>query len=106
MACEACGFDFQAVYGERGKGIAEYQHIVPLSEARERKTRLDDLVVVWANCHRMIHRASSMWTVEEVIWISFVLWRNWDNADPSTPHPELVFPLLAPLGFSGVFNTF
>ncbi|OLV18376.1 HNH endonuclease [Deinococcus marmoris] len=66
LACEACGFDFQAMYGERGEGFAECHHIVPLSEAGERKTRLDELAIVCANCHRMIHRASPMWTVEEV----------------------------------------
>lgn len=66
LACEVCGFDFQAVYGQRGEGFAECHHIVPLSEAGERKTRPDDLAIVCANCHRMIHRASPMWTVEDV----------------------------------------
>ena len=66
LACEACGFDFQAAYGKRGEGFAECHHIIPLSGARERKTHPDDLAIVCANCHRMIHRASPMWTVEEV----------------------------------------
>ncbi|WP_206059744.1 HNH endonuclease [Novacetimonas cocois] len=56
LACEACGFDFAERYGERGHGFIECHHIRPLSELPdETKTRLDDLALVCANCHRMIH---------------------------------------------------
>ncbi|MEV8307793.1 HNH endonuclease [Streptomyces flavidovirens] len=56
LACEACGFDFEEVYGERGAGYVECHHVVPLHEAGEGKTKLSDLALVCANCHRMIHR--------------------------------------------------
>ena len=57
LACEACSFDFSAVYGPLGKGFAECHHTLPLGRAAgERRTMLRDLAVVCANCHRMLHR--------------------------------------------------
>ncbi|MEX0712093.1 MAG: HNH endonuclease [Pirellulales bacterium] len=57
LECEACGFDFAAVYGELGAGFAECHHTQPLAQAAgERRTALTDLAVVCANCHRMLHR--------------------------------------------------
>ncbi|RSM86811.1 HNH endonuclease [Streptomyces sp. WAC 01325] len=56
LACQACGFDFEEVYGERGAGYVECHHVVPLHEAGEGKTKLSDLALICANCHRMIHR--------------------------------------------------
>ncbi|MFF7529630.1 HNH endonuclease [Streptomyces bobili] len=56
LACEACGFDFEEVYGERGAGYVECHHVVPLHEAGEGNTKLSDLALICANCHRMIHR--------------------------------------------------
>lgn len=64
LACEACGFDFLQVYGELGKGFAECHHVRPLSEVGPTETKLSDLAVVCANCHRMIHRSRPMLTVE------------------------------------------
>ncbi|MER7826350.1 HNH endonuclease [Streptomyces sp. NPDC096097] len=56
LVCEACGFDFEQVYGDRGAGYIECHHVVPLHEAGEGRTRLSDLALICANCHRMIHR--------------------------------------------------
>lgn len=56
--CTVCGFDFEAVYGERGKGFIEIHHTKPLSDVEE-EMEIDprtDLVPICANCHRMIHR--------------------------------------------------
>lgn len=68
LACEACGFDFQATYGERGRGFIECHHVRPvhtLASAGERTTE-DDLALVCANCHRMIH-ATPVWvTIAEL----------------------------------------
>jgi 5-methylcytosine-specific restriction protein A len=52
-----CDFDFARVYGELGVGFAECHHLVPLAELPGvRRTRLTDLAIVCANCHRMLHR--------------------------------------------------
>lgn len=57
LACEGCGFDFAAKYGPRGLGYVEAHHINPLREMEEEaETRQEDLVLLCANCHRMVHR--------------------------------------------------
>src|SRR5581483_165304 len=60
--CQACGFDFQARYGDIGKNYIECHHLNPLSERPEEewttevKTKLEDVTALCANCHRMIHK--------------------------------------------------
>jgi 5-methylcytosine-specific restriction protein A len=59
LRCEVpgCGFCFETVYGELGKGFAHVHHLNALA-GREKSavTTLEDLVIVCANCHAMIHR--------------------------------------------------
>jgi 5-methylcytosine-specific restriction protein A len=58
LQCEACGFDFEKVYKERGRGFIECHHTRPVHTLRPGdKTRLEDLALLCANCHRMIHAA-------------------------------------------------
>jgi len=67
LECEACGFDFFKVYGKIGYGFAECHHTVPISElVADHKTRLSDLVILCANCHRMIHKSRPMLAVQEL----------------------------------------
>ena len=55
--CMACGFNFEEYYGEIGKGFIEVHHVVPLANAGKTETNPEtDLVVLCANCHRMVHR--------------------------------------------------
>lgn len=56
--CVACGFNFEKVYGERGKDFIEVHHIKPLSTLEEAVeiNPETDLVPLCANCHRMVHR--------------------------------------------------
>ncbi|MDQ0429424.1 5-methylcytosine-specific restriction protein A [Planomicrobium stackebrandtii] len=57
LVCEICTFDFYKTYGELGEGYIECHHTVPISEYEDStKTRMIDLVLVCANCHRMLHR--------------------------------------------------
>ena len=58
LNCVVCGFNFERVYGERGKGFIEVHHLTPLHEASE-KQNIDprtDLLPLCSNCHKMIHR--------------------------------------------------
>lgn len=67
LECQACGFDFEVVYGEAGRGYCEVHHLKPLSDAEaEVETSLNDLAVLCSNCHRVIHRTNPMLSVEEV----------------------------------------
>jgi len=67
LACEACGFDFNEVYGKRGEKFAECHHVVPVSELQPgQKTKVSDLRIVCANCHRMIHRFKPWKSVAEI----------------------------------------
>jgi 5-methylcytosine-specific restriction protein A len=67
LECEVCGFDFQMFYGEIGRGFAECHHITPLSELKaERKTKLSDLAIVCANCHRMLHRSREWRSINDL----------------------------------------
>ncbi|MFT3663379.1 MAG: HNH endonuclease [Gordonia sp. (in: high G+C Gram-positive bacteria)] len=56
ISCEACGFDFEERYGELGAGYTHVHHIVPLHISGPVVTTLEDLVLVCANCHVMVHR--------------------------------------------------
>ena len=65
LACEVCGFDFLKTYGKLGAGFIECHHGVPLAELESGSvTRLSDLHLVCANCHRMLHRNNTMSVVE------------------------------------------
>ena len=66
LKCEACDFDFVVKYGNRGDGFAECHHKIPLADSGATKTRLDDLAILCANCHRMIHVRKPMLTVDEL----------------------------------------
>jgi len=59
--CQVCGFDFEKVYGDLGKGYIHVHHIVPLSEIGEEYevNPEKDLVPLCPNCHAMIHRTQS-----------------------------------------------
>jgi hypothetical protein len=59
--CQACLFRYEERYPDIGKGFIEVHHLDPLSERNmaatdHRLTRLSQVKVLCANCHRMIHR--------------------------------------------------
>lgn len=67
LSCEACGFDFEMIYGPVGAGYIECHHASPLSEVVGiTTTRIADLVLVCSNCHRMIHRKRPWLSVDAI----------------------------------------
>ena len=65
LRCEACAFDFLEAYGERGRGFIECHHTRPVHTLRPGdRTKVDELALVCANCHRMIH-ARRPWLVRD-----------------------------------------
>ena len=57
LFCEVCQFDFVEKYGAPGEGFIEAHHEDPLGETEgETETKVEDLKMVCANCHRMLHK--------------------------------------------------
>jgi 5-methylcytosine-specific restriction enzyme A len=70
LTCEACGFDFEKQYGERGRGYIEVHHNQPLHTLSPgTKTKLEDLSLLCSNCHRMIHAKSPWLTIAQITQI-------------------------------------
>lgn len=67
LACEICGFNFEETYGARANGIIEVHHIRPVHTLHPgEKTKFGDLILVCANCHRVIHSRRKWMTPEEL----------------------------------------
>lgn len=69
LSCAVCGFDFEKIYGEVGKGYIEVHHRKPLSSVNQEVVidPKEDLITVCSNCHRMLHRRKDrILTVEEL----------------------------------------
>ncbi|MGW6687788.1 HNH endonuclease [Streptomyces sp. NPDC054961] len=57
LECAVCTFDFRSAYGSLGDGYIEVHHVLPLHISGPRETKLSDLALLCANCHRMCHRS-------------------------------------------------
>lgn len=67
LSCQACGVNESRLPAEIGESCFEVHHTMPLAR-RELATftKLDDLALLCANCHRLIHRSSPMLSVHEL----------------------------------------
>jgi len=66
LFCEICAFDFESVYGARGRDYIEAHHKVPIAQIDASvKLTVADLLMVCSNCHRMLHRPP--WATAEEI---------------------------------------
>ena len=69
--CVVCGFNFEEVFGELGKGFIHVHHLKELSSIGEEYV-VDpkiDLRPVCPNCHAMLHKGESLLTIEELVEI-------------------------------------
>jgi hypothetical protein len=80
LFCENCAFDYEERYGDRGKGFIEVHHVLPLAAILPNTvTNLDDLMLLCANCHRMVHWKQPMIdaaTLREITQINQRVLRN------------------------------
>lgn len=68
LVCEACGFNFSDRYGESGAGLIEVHHTTPVHTLRAGETtKLAELALLCANCHRVVHARKKWLTVQELI---------------------------------------
>lgn len=59
LRCACCSFDFGRTYGAYAADYIEAHHLTPLSALKQEEvaqTKVEDLALVCANCHRMLHR--------------------------------------------------
>lgn len=67
LTCQVCSFDFEEKYGAIGIDYIEGHHTKPVSEMTiGEETKIEDIAMVCANCHRMLHRRRPWLTIEEL----------------------------------------
>jgi hypothetical protein len=67
LECEVCGFSFARVYGRAASDYCEVHHLLPLSEVEDAtQTRMEDLAILCANCHRVVHLRNPPYTLQQV----------------------------------------
>ena len=66
LDCEVCAFSFGR-YGSAASDYCEVHHLLPLSGVENTtQTRMEDLAILCANCHRVIHLRNPPYTLNEV----------------------------------------
>ena len=67
LDCERCNFSFSRIYGSAATDYCEVHHLLPLSEVEhDTRTRMEDLSILCANCHRVVHLHNPLYTIKEV----------------------------------------
>lgn len=70
VRCVACEIDFGEKYGPLGEGYIEIHHLNPLADRTEMltgsTTKIDEVVPLCSNCHRMVHRRRPALTLLEL----------------------------------------
>lgn len=67
LLCECCGMDPVALYGPNGERCMEAHHKVPIEELQpDSITRVEEMTIVCASCHRVIHSQKPCFPVEEL----------------------------------------
>jgi predicted HNH restriction endonuclease len=67
-ACSACKIVLSDVYGLAAKSLIEVHHLRPLAERQGEAdaTTLEELVGLCPNCHRVAHRRTPVYSVQEI----------------------------------------
>ena len=63
--CEACECNFEETYGVIGRAYIVAHHLRPIAGGPS-KTSLDDIALVCANCHAMIHTSNPPLRIEDL----------------------------------------
>jgi 5-methylcytosine-specific restriction protein A len=77
-ACSVCGFDFESVFGELGKGFIHVHHLKQLADIGEmyELNPIEDLRPVCPNCHSMLHKRRPVYSIEELRKIRDAAYRS------------------------------
>jgi 5-methylcytosine-specific restriction protein A len=60
LTCDMCSRECKCADPKFADAEFEAHHLIPLSTTADRYTRLADIALVCANCHRLLHRAISI----------------------------------------------
>ena len=67
LDCEVCGFSFGRAYGATFQDYCEVHHLLPLSAVESvTETRMEDLAILCANCHRVAHLRNPPYTLDQI----------------------------------------
>ena len=67
LICESCKLDPTTFYGEVGEKCLEAHHRIPVSELQpDSIMRVEDMAVVCASCHRIIHTRKPCFSIDEM----------------------------------------
>jgi 5-methylcytosine-specific restriction protein A len=66
--CKGCGFNFEEVYGEHGRGFIHVHHIKPIHTlgAGYELDPVEHLIPLCPNCHAMVHRGDEVLSIEDL----------------------------------------
>lgn len=64
--CQACGLQPRAIFGPDGDRAIDVHHHTPLSVSGETTTTFEDVSVVCASCHRLLHLENPPLTVDAI----------------------------------------
>lgn len=68
LHCEACGLKPSRKYGDRGDHCIEAHHKTPVEQLLpDSITRVSDLAMLCASCHRIVHSGQPMLHIDQVI---------------------------------------
>ncbi len=80
MKCYCCGFDFEQFYGSMARGAAVVHHLeLFTSNDKKRKTTVEDVRVVCANCHYVLHLTKSPMGVDDLKKVVSKSWHRWSE---------------------------
>jgi 5-methylcytosine-specific restriction protein A len=60
LSCDGCGDGPKLADSNLDEAGFEAHHVVPLADAKERRTKVKDMALLCATCHRLIHRLISL----------------------------------------------
>jgi hypothetical protein len=86
LKCYCCGFEFARFYGDDAKNIAIVHHLKKF-EGKRRKVTINDVMVVCANCHQVIHIRKQPIHVDELKKRISGQWTRWSD-DGTKPKPR------------------
>jgi hypothetical protein len=81
LECYCCGFDFGTFYGDVAKGVAIVHHLRQFlgSDGKARKATVNDVRVVCANCHQVIHLEKEPMHVDDLKKRVSESWAAWSE---------------------------